>query len=230
MPLLVEIKLLSDTAPGTGEGELGGIDRSISHTSTGLPLIPARRLKGCLREAAKELSEALTLSGLEEFARPEQIDQLFGRPGQSFSGWLKLEDGHLQNATKLESWLDWATKKERTIFGREAVLANFTSLRAQTAMGRLSGGSLPETLRVSRVINRQLLFRANLFLEQPPSDKADEIALLNLLALVCAALRRMGLSRNRGLGEVQVRLMDGEYDLTAEALSRLSQKVEGGSN
>ncbi len=59
----LRIKLLSDTLPGTGAGSVGGYNQEVTHHPNGLPFLPARRLKGCLREADLEVAEALSEAG-----------------------------------------------------------------------------------------------------------------------------------------------------------------------
>jgi len=49
MTYLLEIKLLSATCPGSGEGWAGIVDTDIITDSSGLPFIPGRRIKGILR-------------------------------------------------------------------------------------------------------------------------------------------------------------------------------------
>ena len=58
----IRIKLYSDLCPGNGYSYYGTIDSEAEHDSFGIPYIPARRIKGCLRECA----ELLKASGIWE--------------------------------------------------------------------------------------------------------------------------------------------------------------------
>ena len=83
----LNLKLLSDTLIGSGEGWGAIIDNDIVFDDFGLPYIPARRVKGCLRESALEVMEMFEQSGIS-FASRGDIGTLFGKPGQSESGAL----------------------------------------------------------------------------------------------------------------------------------------------
>ena len=53
---VIRITLRSDLCAGNGESRGNAVDTDIVLTADGLPRIPARRLKGCLRAAAEELA------------------------------------------------------------------------------------------------------------------------------------------------------------------------------
>ena len=59
------ITLKSDLCVGSGYSYAGIIDSDICYDALGLPYIPARRLKGCLREAAELMLRKLD-GGTEE--------------------------------------------------------------------------------------------------------------------------------------------------------------------
>ncbi len=223
----IRLELRSDTAPGSGEGQAGEVDRDITYDGYGLPVLPARRLKGALREAALEIQEALQQAGLGELLEPEIINGLFGSSygATSRPGYLQLSDGRLEQAEELKPWLEWAALKDKNLFGPAAILANYTGFRTQTSMARLTGGPLSNTLRVSRVIRKGCVFVAEAQLEPPLG--VPEMALADLrrvLAWSCAALRHLGLSRNRGLGFVKTSLHDGAYD-GDKALAELEELI-----
>ena len=46
----IEMKLLSDAIPGSGEGLAGIIDADITYDEYGIPYIPAKRIKGILKD------------------------------------------------------------------------------------------------------------------------------------------------------------------------------------
>ncbi len=209
MSLYLQIKLLSDTAPGSGAGEPGGIDRSITFKANGLPVIQGRRLKGCLKEAAQEVCEAFTRAGRPDYLSKQHFDELFGLPGKPGAGWLHLKDAHLKQAAELEPWLAWAAGEAGKVFNPASVEDFYSGLRTQTSISRTTGGPVENTLRVTRLLKRGLEFRAEVELRRPiyePDRPEVETALLEALKLSCAALRHIGLSRNRGPGEVEVKL------------------------
>ena len=54
----LSMKLLTDAVPASGSGVAGVIDTDIVFDEYGIPYIPARRIKGVLRESALMLIEA----------------------------------------------------------------------------------------------------------------------------------------------------------------------------
>ena len=51
----LKITLRSDLCVGNGESVGNTVDTDVCMDEAGLPYIPARRLKGCLKQAAQEL-------------------------------------------------------------------------------------------------------------------------------------------------------------------------------
>lgn len=209
MRFRIEIELLSDFAPGSGEGDAGGVDRDVIFDSQGLPYIPARRLRGCLREAGYEVVEAYRLAGIDlPGISFEGLEGLFGKPGTQ-QGCLKLDSAIWEGSDtgELQEWLRWSYE-QNSAFNPLALKEAFTTLRGQTTISRVNGGPLTDSLRVSRVISRGHRFIARAEIEPPQGAGLDKNILdgyASLFELSCRALRRMGLSRNRGLGEVQLK-------------------------
>ena len=191
------IRLKSDLCVASGEGFSSGIDVDVCSDGHGLPVIPGRRLKGCLREAARFIGVS-----------SEDCDKLFGVPGANEPGNVTVSNATLLHYEGLEDACKGADPKR--------VLARFTSVRAQTKLE--DGVAEDNTLRFTRVVNRiiskdssslcvglsnaegnELEFRA--VVEYRDKDDGD------LLAVVCKALRAIGLGRNRGLGAVTCRLI-----------------------
>ena len=87
----LNIELLSDTLVGSGEGWGVTIDSDIVFDKYGLPYIPAKRIKGCLRESALEVLEMFEQAKID-FASEEEFDTLFGKVGQAESGVLSFSN------------------------------------------------------------------------------------------------------------------------------------------
>lgn len=53
----ITIKLLSDLCTCSGETYNSVVDMDVVYDENGIPYIPAKRIKGCIREAALEMKE-----------------------------------------------------------------------------------------------------------------------------------------------------------------------------
>ena len=72
----IKLELLSDLCTSSGDTVSGIIDTEVCYDENGIVYIPAKRVKGCLREAALELKDALG----NEFDEETFINS-FGRAG-----------------------------------------------------------------------------------------------------------------------------------------------------
>ena len=217
----LEIELCSELCTATGEGIAGMIDMEIAHEH-GLPVIPAKRIKGCLLEAAKELRD----NGI---ASPEELKLMFGGSGQDKSGVLHIYDAHIYKVPDLielegettgyEVVEDYEAlvqelKKHEEISPAE-VLEAFTLLRTRTAMDAESGSAAKTSLRTLRVLKKSMVLRCKVHIKSCP----EEDALEQLLGMCAKGLRNMGLGKTRGLGEVRCRL--GKMSMQADLLPEL---------
>ncbi|AKB32504.1 DUF324 domain-containing protein [Methanosarcina siciliae HI350] len=224
------LELLSDTLIGSGEGWGATIDTDIVFDDFGLPYIPARRIKGCLRESALEVMEMFEQSGID-FASMGDIDTLFGKSGQSESGALSFSDCYLDNYSLDKQWIEWLIAEYPDIFSKDAILDTFTSIRQQTAINknedpRLSakkGVAEKASLRTSRVLDKGIKFSGSI-----ESSFDLENRLFDFLVFASRNLRYMGTNRNRGLGSVLCSLTDGSRYPCAESLKNLELKVMEG--
>ncbi len=190
------MKLLSDALPGSGEGLAGIIDADVNYDDCGLPYIPAKRLKGILREAAFDLRDVNKLTDAQVFA-------LFGKPGQERGTGFRLSDGYLPDYPQLRAFLKECSKNEQcqkeygSVFHRQAVLDFYSYTRSQTAIedeGESVGVAKEHSLRTFRVLKKGLTFEF-----ECESLSKDDLEKLNL---ICAVTRRFGSSRTRGLGAI----------------------------
>ena len=184
----IRMELLSDVLAGSGEAFAGTVDRDIAFDERGLPFIPAKRIRGVLRESMNELE----FLGLAETGTTEA---LFGVPGTSASSPFRIHDGRVENAEALASFLDSAKKKNElaAIFSPRIVLDCFSYLRAQTSVE--DGVAKENTLRISRVLKKGQVFH---FEADCPAHYRTA------LKAACASTRAFGTSRNRGLGEIRM--------------------------
>ena len=212
------ITLESDLCVGSGESRGNAIDLDLCTNANGVPYIPARRLKGCLRETAEFLAEA---GQTEDFscASEENIGSLFG-DAYGREGLLTIHDAHLPDAALIDTALRRIRTSGRTYLYRaahpEGVKRIYTAVRGQT---RLEDGlKVDGTLRFTRVltkynalfnVDKPLCFIAEVSInsEDGRLDKLEE-----LLEACCSGTRHIGNGRNRGLGNVAITLSRKEAE------------------
>jgi len=216
MKFYLEMSLRSETCfAGSGGGRIGNVDVDLEiDPQTGLPIVRGRTLKGLLLE---EL--ALILHTLEPVSPAGHwhiaAAHLFGTRGQTGYANLIFQDGQLPVDVRAAV----RDKVRDKIWNREEVLAALTTVRYQTKVNGETGAPEAHSLRSSRVLRAGLSFRASVQARQPLTV-ADQA----LLAACAAAVRRVGLHRNHGWGEVQLRVLNvEEKDVTADWLAGLRQ-------
>jgi len=211
------IKTLTHVGPGSGEGYGSGVGRDVVFDDLGLPYLPARRIKGVLREAAIELQEMFTSAGIMTVTN-DQIEKLFGREGQQEGSGLIVTDFYFPDYKHIQKWFKYLFDQYGMLFAPPVLMDYFTETRHQTSIND-QGVAEEGSLRTSRVLRKDLSFEGKLFL----NDDSEEDT--RLIALACANMRRLGGQRNRGFGEVEAVLYSGNMDLTRAALDNL--QVEG---
>jgi hypothetical protein len=193
----LSLTLLSDTAPGRGEGIAGLLDAEIDHDEYGLPFFHGRRIKGLLSAQCAEILGALRLQNkLSDWANV--ADQVFGRSGLNTETSANVVFGPATLPAPLRTEL---SKANRFAFSREDVLMALTSVRRQTKIEE-SGAAKDKSLRASRVVRRGLVFTASIRFVGTPTRQS-----LGLLAACSASLRHVGTHRARGLGWVKAQLV-----------------------
>jgi CRISPR-associated protein Csx10 len=221
------LELLSDTLIGSGEGGGATIDTDVVFDDFGLPYIPARRLKGCLRESALEVVEMFEQSGID-FASRDDLDTLFGKTGQSESRALSFSNCYLDDYSLNKQWIEWLIAEYPNIFSKDAVLDTFTSIRQQTSINKnedldlsaRKGIAEKASLRTSRVLDKGIKFSGSI-----ESSFELENRLFDFLFFATRNLRYMGTNRNRGFGAVRCALTDESKCLCDKSLKNLEIKI-----
>ena len=224
------LELLSDTLIGSGEGWGATIDTDVVFDDFGLPYIPARRVKGCLRESALEVVEMFEQSGID-FASRDDLNPLFGKAGQNESGALSFSNCYLDDYSLNKQWIEWLIAEYPDIFSKDAVLDTFTSIRQQTAINKnedpdssaRKGIAEKASLRTSRVLDKGIKFSGSI-----ESSFELENSLFDFLFFATRNLRYMGTNRNRGFGAVRCALTDESKRLCDKSLKNLEIKVMEG--
>jgi len=218
----LKIQLISDTLIGKGEGWGAIIDSDIIFDDMGMPYIPARRVKGCLRESALEVSEMFEISEIDKKMNGF-IKKLFGETGSMKSGPLEISNLYIENYFINRQWLDWFKYKyeQENLFSRDQILKTFTSIKQHTAIEK-DGIAKDKSLRTFRVLKKNNIFFGNLHI----LDEIDA-ASMQLLAFSIRNLRYLGTNRNRGLGQIKCELLEDGKDICDEYLKKLTQSIRG---
>lgn len=196
----ITIELLSDLCAYSGETYNSTVDADVLHDVNGIPYISAKRLKGCIREAALELCDFNIISNSE-------FDEIFGREGDLNSAF-SISNAYIENYEKEVACLQ--TKEIKRIATTENVLEQYSYTRTQTAVDLKTGVAEENSLRTTRVIKKGLTFEAECNWNRKVTNTA---ALKEAISLV----KHIGMSRTRGLGLVNMRL-DENYSKESKHL------------
>ena len=92
---VLKITLKSDMCLASGYSYAGIIDLDTSYDAYGIPYIPARRLRGCLRDVA------------ELYAEEGQTEKIFGKSGMSISekSPLIIQNGYIKGYRDMTAFL-----------------------------------------------------------------------------------------------------------------------------
>lgn len=183
------IELRSDMCCGTGEVSGVSVDQLTALDAYGLPVIPAKRLKGLLRELAVLIE------------LPEQrgfTDALFGVSGSELAGKLSFGDARLVGHRQIKGIVD------RDSLMPDVVAAVYTTTRTTTSVEE-DGVAADHTLHTMQLVRRcntsgeptrfECMVRG-VDLTEPEKDFFDDVV---------RCLRAIGLKKSRGLGEVSCR-------------------------
>ncbi|MDR0999894.1 MAG: hypothetical protein LBL96_03695 [Clostridiales bacterium] len=129
---IIKMELLSDLCPASGDGFAGFVDTDVCFDDKGLPFIPAKRLKGVLRECALDILSV-------DAGYASTFDRLFGETGKLTPGTLNVESGRLVGAQIGDAH-------------RSELAEVYTNVRSRTKME--NGIAAEGTLRTARVLNR----------------------------------------------------------------------------
>lgn len=177
----LKITLKSDLCAAVGKHYAAMIDVDTAFDKYGIPFIPSRRIKGCMKEIA------------EMYMSEDAVKRIFGKIGSDKSGSLYISDAHLKNYEALKAEII----KEN--ISAEKVTELYCSVRGETEIE--NDIAKEKSLRYIRVVNSALPessdpleFYSDIVFDE--KDKKD-------IAICIKALRNIGYHRNRGLGAVE---------------------------
>ena len=181
----IRIELLSDLCPASGEGFAGVVDIDVNYDSHGLPYIPGKRLKGCLRECGLDIVSVYE----DEYA--DIFYSIFGKTGESAPSSINIGNGFLEG---------YEEKIEKIKNSHRSEIAEaYTSTRTRTRME--NGKAAHNSLRTIRTLNKGQVYEFSVSLAH------EDEKTLSFLKKCVMTLRSMGINRSRGLGEVKCDLV-----------------------
>ena len=224
--LQLEITLLSSAVIGSGEGFGAIIDTDIVFDDIGMPLLPGKRVKGCLRDAAETAFERFRQANiafpLTEEPPPTSTDDLlnttFGLRGRK-SGDVYFANLTIPDYAAHQAWLAYWNDAYAGVLSRDTVMDSFTDVRQQTAIDPETGTAKDGALRTLRAARKGTTFVGEVVVNSEDRDT------IQTLALACMNLRHLGTNRNRGFGEVVCGLRDCESG--EDLVAAITQQLEG---
>lgn len=187
----LEITLHSDLCAGIGKHFAAMIDLDTALDDYGIPYIPSRRLKGCMREVA-------------EFIECKNIDGIFGTNGSRETGSLHLGNAVIKDYQKVVSEI------RSNHISHAEITGLYCTTKAQTAIDDKKSTAKDKSLRFIRVVNKHLPF-SNEKMRFYAEIEFDE-EYYDDIKNICLGLRNIGYQRNRGLGAVECSLKDSNSE------------------
>ncbi|MCK9280541.1 MAG: RAMP superfamily CRISPR-associated protein [Melioribacteraceae bacterium] len=215
----LKIKLLSDTMIGSGDGFGAIIDSDVVYDEVGIPYIPARRVKGCLRDSALQVVERLNYAKVELYKK-EDIEKIFGKKGSQFSVDIRFDNLFIPDYEKTKAVFNYMIKNKNDDFNIDSIIDSYTNIRRSTEIE--DGITKEHSFRTVRVLNKEITFEGEIVF-----DKLDDKS-THLLALAALNLKRIGSKRTRGLGEIKCFIDNDE--LNKQAIDSISNYKAGGEN
>ena len=214
----IRIRLLSPLHLGAGGGDVN-LDAEVEHDRFGVPIFPAKRLRGLLYESGLEVAEMAECANASFLTR-DTLDELFGHKMGS-PVCLSLHDLQLsddeKNAAPVSPVWQALEAEYPSLITPARVLEQYTSMRYQTKIDRKTGVASDTSFHNMRVLNEGLVFFGSL--EMEGSEERHRKA----MALAIHNLTKVGVKRNRGLGRIWCEIVD--TDMAALAREAMEEEA-----
>ena len=213
----IKIELLSDLCTCSGETYNSMVDMDVVYDENGSPYIPAKRLKGCVRESALEMQELGIITA-------EEYEKIFGREGNVRSAF-SLSNAYILDFDEAVEDLRNCTYKD--LSSPQNVLNQYTYIRTQTAVNLKTGVAEDSSLRTIRVVKKGLKFEA----ECNWNEENQEVVkhpkeISEILKQAVSLVKHIGVSRTRGLGLVEMELDEEEQKQAEHVLIKKEKLAE----
>ena len=219
----LKITLKSDLCVGSGYSFAGIIDSDICYDDCGFPYIPAKRIKGCLREAYETLLYSV-------FDTPSNA--VFGKAGDAAPGDLLLGNAYIENYDYLHSAVlkKRETSEAAELYSAQEILGQYTHVIGQTRIEE-SGVADDGSLRFTRVTGQYDPVRSRIAGRPCEAVYYADISVSEpfraLLEASASATRHIGMKRNRGFGNIVCELVDDQDTETAGGQVQVTYPDEG---
>ena len=208
----IEIKLNSDLCCYSGEVYNTSVDIDVVYDKYGIPYIPAKRIKGCIREAALELMDIRIANLKQETICKEELDnkikelknryfKIFGKEGNE-SSIFTISNARIEDYGDVVK--DIKSFNNNILCEQQKVLNLYTYTRTQTTIDEETGSAKENSLRTLRVVKKGLTFNAELDFRN--KEYLEEFK--NAVSMV----KHMGVSRTRGLGLVELKVVENSVE------------------
>lgn len=186
----MKIELLSDMCVSDGGVYNSAIDTDVCHDSFGFPYIPAKRIRGCLRECGIEL---------RDWGVDINIEKIFGTAGKEDNrAAVRIGNAYLENYEKMKQ--EALVHQGHVVYHPQNILSHYSYVRTQTSLNYETGAADDASLRTMRVVNKGLVFVADIDIY----DDFIKGALENCIDLFTS----IGIARTRGLGQIRAYFID----------------------
>lgn len=216
MRVQVSVETLTDWSVGAGHGQPGGADRLVARDHDGLPYVPARSLRGLLRDAAEEVAAALDAEGGTGWQ--DATATLFGR---RLTGRRAAQSDAAPAASLLHVSALRLTPELRTALldpdRGPARLAVLTAIRPGVRIEMATGTADDRHLRFDEVVRSGLHLTGTIEVDHR-LDEQSARSVLALLTLAARSTRYLGGGRRRGRGRIDCRLQPALEVEEVEAL------------
>ena len=204
----ISITLRSDLCAGSGYSYSGVIDGDICYDEYGIPYIPARRLKGCMRETLETVLYAKYKNAAGKlFGNSGSSRYIQSSPGKAVDEnnvrkeGIKIGNAFPEHYDELRNILRRKRKEGSAFYDTQHILQRFSRVMGQTQI--VDGVADDLTLRYTRIVNQYSPYmdgQPMVFYAEVEYDSADKALLTDILK----ATRHIGLKRNRGMGNVRL--------------------------
>lgn len=190
----IKITLLSDLCCYSGEVYNSTVDIDCVYDKYGIPYIPAKRIKGCIREAALELQEIGILS-------EQDYKNIFENENVG-SSIFTISNARIEDYDDVVK--DIRCFNKNGLCEQQKIFNLYTYTRTQTKIDERCGSAEDNSLRTMRVVKKGLVFYADIEF----NDKEEKYFIKFEQAV--KMVKHMGLSRTRGLGLVELSIVSAK--------------------